>query len=394
MGNDDTPERLTRHFFPPWFKRVRNLAMLCGLAAFAVMFLNGGGTWAWSLAVPGLCVVVGWLGEGEGWWSTWHRILRARALNPATAGQGDAGTVRGRIRCEAPVVSVLEGRTCAAYVARTLEPQLPGVSGAPTQRQTMKVAGGLSLETADGARVALEPGDWRLLDPFGRGTLVAEARLDDGDEVAALGEVAMQAEAGDDYRTLRERAALRPGGEGGQGLLAPAAGRYAEDRILLRARFATWRWALLLAVVVAPGAFLARPLRRALSDGDAPRTPVVTTKDMGASVGGPGPCHSDDECSDGEQCDPSHLCVTDPRKRADEGEECSPTTRPCARGLVCSVDLARSRASGYALVQTCSRLCATDSECPTGRRCIVGLADSQHGPRGVCMADLGHPSPR
>jgi hypothetical protein len=397
-----------KDFIPSSFKRVRIVALGLGVMACGVMFATERGLWVWSLAAPALCVAAGWLADKAGSLSTWLRILCVPVLKPALQVEGATVRVYGRIHCERPVVSILGRRVSVAYVAWTFDK--PTVLATATPRQKMDVGSGLSIELADGERVALEPGPWRLLDPFGRGTLVAEACIDDGDDVVVRGQVALRAEAGEHYRELQQRVALLASE---RGLFAPAAGRYHEDRVEVRARFPTWRWAVLLTVTLAPGA-LARPLRQALLVFPAPaQTPDRTQ--YKANVGGPcGPgreciegaycderapnaavcapyCQTDQGCPDGEQCDPNHRCVTDRQKRSIEGEDCSipsstAPSKPCARGLLCAPDFARAPAPGHHFALSCFRRCSADAECGTDQRCADVLPDSRLGLPGLCTS--------
>jgi hypothetical protein len=383
---------------PPWFQRVRWVALLLGACAFVGMSVTERAEWAWSLMAPWFCVAIGWSLDRHGVWSRWRwwrELYRARALVPA-AVQGTAVTVRGRIHCEKPVVSKLGRRVCAAYLDRLLDK--PTVLIGANPRQVTGVGSGLSIELSDGERIALERGTWRLLDPFGRGALVAEARIDDGDDVVVRGQVASRPEAGGDYRTLHERLALLPAGR--LGLVAPAAGRYQKDRIEIQARFPTWRWVLLLGVALAPGV-LARPLRKALRGAPKSAEPSESRADVGGRCGpertcvegaycnarAPNTgfcvayCHSDDECPEGKQCGPRGRCVTEVQKRAGEGEDCS--KQKCARGLTCGIDFAREPAPGSAVEVSCYRRCSVDTDCGTGQRC-TGVWPNH--PLGLCMS--------
>jgi hypothetical protein len=258
---------------PLWHARVGRVGVLLGLVACGVVAVTTRLAWMWALLVPAGWIVAAWCRSrvrSWSWWQGWSALRRAGELTPFASGiEGAEAVVRGRMRCDQPVTSALLGSPCAAYVSRRVDlvrskRRSLGFHGPLDPRlqelRSTVVGDRLAIEQPDGARIPLQAGPWRLLDPLGDSTLEGEARIEDGDDVAVRGQVSLGAEPGDDYRGVRALRTLRAD----PGLLMPAGGRYRTDRIDVRTSFAGWKWPVMFLMAVVPGA-LARPVRYALT---------------------------------------------------------------------------------------------------------------------------------
>jgi hypothetical protein len=320
-ASSDVPQPGSRP--PLWDGVVPFVSVVLSVAAAVVLTLTDARDWSAILIVPAAWVVGAWLKTSIRWsLRTRWAFARAPTLrHAAVAAEGEEVVVRGRLRCEERACGAPGEGPCAVYVVSC------GGGHARTS-----LGEGLEIELPGGERVPLEPGAWEMPNPLRGG--VGEARLDDGDEVAALGRIDLRVEAGADYRTAaRHRVALRPE----PGLLVPARGRFAADRLRDRTpRPSVLWWMGMLAIAVVPGQMVRRyrVVHSAESQAAAPRTlpsPVKRAPVKWVDVGDA--CGPDRLCVSGA-CDQSHgagVCLKACRRDSQcyAGEVCSPFAGLC-----------------------------------------------------------------
>ena len=147
---------------------------------------------------------------------------RRRALEPSLPApaeverEGALAAVRGKLRVLEPVTSPLGAESCGAYVARRRAVERGVV--------VESAAGRLVVDAPDGSVTELEPGAWRLVDPFDERDIGAEALLEDGASVVVTGHVRRRRATGaaGGYRDGALRSTLA------RGTIAPAGGVFAK----------------------------------------------------------------------------------------------------------------------------------------------------------------------